>query len=268
MDLLKKLTDSFRRMDYDFFIIGATARDIIMQQMLNTSSRRKTRDLDLAIAVPNWQEFDKIKNSLIADGFEKDKAKHQRFYYGDYEIDVVPYGYVAKEDDNIYWPPEETIAMSVKGFDEVLSDAITVSIDDRFTVKIASLHGLFLLKFNAWMDRHLTTNKDAEDMSFILGNYLMANLNREAYMEVYDWEDFDEYVAGGYWLANDLAKLLNRDQLAYYADKIDEELQLEERSYLISQTLNPQSGLNYDQVRRTWQVISEVFRSATEERNL
>jgi hypothetical protein len=87
-------------------------------------------------------------------------------------------------------------------------------------------------------------------------------------MEVYDWEDFDEYVASGYWLANDLAKLLNRDQLVYYADKIDEELQLEERSYLISQTLNSQSGLNYDQVRRTWQVISEVFRSATEERDL
>ena len=160
------------------------------------------------------------------------------------------------------------VALSVKGFDEVLSDAITVSIDDRFTVKIASLHGLFLLKFNAWMDRHLTTNKDAEDMSFILDNYFMANLNRETYMEVYDWEDFDEYVAGGYWLSNDLAKLLNREQLAYYADKIDEELQLEERSYLISQILNSQSSLNYDQVRRTWQVISEVFRSAAEERDL
>ena len=249
MDLLEKLSDSFRRMDHDFFIIGATARDIIMQQMLNTSSRRKTRDLDLAIAVPNWQEFDKIKNRLIADGFEKDKSKHQRFYYGDYEIDVVPYGYVAKEDDNIYWPPEETIAMSVKGFDEVLSEAITVNLDNRFTIKIASLHGLFLLKFNAWMDRHLTTNKDAEDMS---------------YMEVYDWEDFDEYVAGGYWLANDLAKLLTKDQLTYYACKINEELKLEERSYLISQILNSQSGLNYEQVRRTWQVISDVFHSATE----
>ena len=90
-----------------------------MQEMLDTSSRRKTRDLDLAIAVPNWQEFDKIKNRLIADGFEKDKSKHQRFQYGDYEIDVVPYGYVAKEDDNIYWPPEETIAMSVKGIAEL-----------------------------------------------------------------------------------------------------------------------------------------------------
>ena len=69
-----------------------------------------------------------------------DKEKHQRFYYGDYEIDVVPYGYVAKADDNIYWPPEEKIAMSVTGFKEMISDAITDSIDDRFTVKIASLH--------------------------------------------------------------------------------------------------------------------------------
>ena len=42
VDLLEKLTDSFRRMDHNFFIIGATARDIVMQQMLNTSSRRKT----------------------------------------------------------------------------------------------------------------------------------------------------------------------------------------------------------------------------------
>mgnify|MGYP002771501437 FL=1 len=265
VDLLEKLSICFRKIEHDFFVIGATARDIIIQEMLNTSSRRKTRDLDLAIAVPNWQEFDKIKKNLIADGFEKDKDKQQRFYYGDYEIDIVPYGYVAKDDDNIYWPPEETIAMSVKGFDEALSDSITVSIDDRFDVKIASLHGLFLLKLNAWMDRHLTTNKDAEDMSFILDNYLMANLDREAYMEVYDWEEFDEFVAGGYWLANDLAKLLNKEQLLYYADKIDEEVLLEERSHLISQMLNSQSGLTYDQVRRTWQTISEVFRSTPKE---
>lgn len=39
--------------------------------------------------------------------------------------------------------------MSVKGFADVLSDAITVTIDNKFDIKIASLHGLFVLKFNA-----------------------------------------------------------------------------------------------------------------------
>ncbi len=261
VDLLGKLSASFLRMNRDFFVIGATARDIVVQQLLDMSSRRKTRDLDLAIAITNWQEYGAVKDALVADGFEKDQSRHQRFYYGDYEIDVVPYGYVAKEDDNIYWPPEETIAMSVKGFDEVLSDAITVDIDGKFSIKIASLHGLFLLKFNAWMDRHLVTSKDAEDMSFILSNYLMANLGRETYMEVYDWEDFDEYVAGAYWLAHDLADLLTSDQLDYYANQIASELQKEEQSYLLNQMLDSQYGLTYDQLHLAWEKIIEVFRS-------
>lgn len=261
VELLGKLSASFHKMNRDFFVIGATARDIVVQQLLDMSSRRKTRDLDLAIAITNWQEYGEVKDALVADGFEKDPSKHQRFYYDDYEIDVVPYGYVAKEDDNIYWPPEETIAMSVKGFDEVLSDAITVDIDDKFSIKIASLHGLFLLKFNAWMDRHLVTSKDAEDMSFILSKYLMANLDREAYMEVYDWENFDEYVAGAYWLAHDLANLLTADQLDYYASQIANELQKEERSYLLNQMLDAQSGRSYDQLRLAWEKIIEVFRS-------
>ena len=167
VELLKKLTDSFNRMGREFYVIGATARDIIIGQLADITSGRKTRDLDIAIAIPEWSVFDEIKEVLIADGFKKSSHMHQRFYYGDYELDIVPYG-VAKEDDNIYWPPEEVIAMSVKGFDEVLSDAITVNVDNEFDIKIASLHGLFLLKFNAWLDRNIQTSKDAEDMSFIL----------------------------------------------------------------------------------------------------
>lgn len=40
---------------------------------------------------------------------------------------------------------------------------------------------------------------------------------------------------------------------------IDRELQLEEKSRLISQTLNSQSGLTYDQVKRAWQTIYKVW---------
>ena len=176
-------------MGREFYVIGATARDIIIRRLIGTTSGRRTKDLDIAIAIPDWSVFDEIKDVLVADGFKKSADMHQRFYYGEYELDIVPYG-VAKDDDNIYWPPEEEIAMSVKGFDEVLSEAITVNIDGEFDIRIASLHGLFLLKFNAWLDRNIETSKDAEDMSFILSNYFMANLDRNVYTEVYDWEKF------------------------------------------------------------------------------
>lgn len=265
VELLRKLTDSFSKMDREFYVIGATARDIIMQQLLDTESRRRTRDLDIAIAIPDWGTFEQVKQSLIADGFEKSRNMQQRFYYGEYELDIVPYGVVAKEDDNIYWPPEEIVAMSVKGFDEVLSEAITVSIDDEFEIKIASLHGLFLLKFNAWLDRNAKTSKDAEDMSFILSNYFMANLDREIHQEVYDWEDFDEYIVGGYWLAYDLVALLDVNQLCYYKEVIEGELAKEEESRLINQMIENSYGLKYETIIDTLQAMADVFQKAIDD---
>lgn len=262
IELLRKLTDSFGRMDREFYVIGATARDIIVQQLLDTASTRRTKDLDIAIAIPDWDAFEQIKERLVADGFKKSNDMYQRFYYGAYEVDIVPYGVVAKEDDNIYWPPEEVVAMSVKGFDEVLSEAITVSIDDEFKVKIASLHGLFLLKLNAWLDRNAKTSKDAEDMSFILSNYFMANLDREIHQEVYDWENFDEYIVGGYWLAHDLVTLLNVNQLNYYKEVIEGELAKQEESRLINQMIENSYSLKYETAREAWQVIADVFSKA------
>lgn len=267
VELLRKLTDSFSKMDKEFYVIGATARDIVIQQLLDTESKRRTRDLDIAIAIPDWETFKQVKQSLIADGFEKSSDMQQRFYYGEYEIDIVPYGVVAKEDDKIYWPPEEEIAMSVKGFDEVLSEAITVSIDDDFKVKIASLHGLLLLKFNAWLDRNTKTSKDAEDMSFIFSNYFLANLEREIHQEVYDWENFDDYIVGGYWLAYDIVALLNKEQLCYYKEIIEGELAKEEESRLINQMIENSYGLKYETVRDTWQAIVDIFQKAIEDEN-
>lgn len=266
VELLKKLTDSFNRMGREFYVIGATARDIIIRQLIDTTSGRRTKDLDIAIAIPDWSVFDEIKEVLVADGFKKSTDMRQRFYYGEYELDIVPYG-VAKDDDNIYWPPEEEIAMSVKGFDEVLSESITVNIDGEFDIRIASLHGLFLLKFNAWLDRNIETSKDAEDMSFILSNYFMANLDRNVYTEVYDWENFDEYIVGGYWLARDLLLLLTKEQIGYYKDCIEKELEKDDESRLFNQIIENCYGLTYETVKEAWQTIADVFQKAIEDEN-
>ncbi len=256
--LLRKLTEIFKRMKYEFYVIGATARDIITQQLVGATSERKTRDLDIAIAIPNWAAFDEIKTTLIANGFTKSSNMYQRFYFDGYELDVVPYG-VAKDDDKIYWPPEEKVAMSVKGFDEVLSDAIIVDIDGEFNIKIASLYGLFILKYNAWLDRNQETSKDAEDMSFILSNYFIANVDRNVHQEVYNWTDFHEYSVGAYWLAHDLLSLLNKDQVAYYCESIEQELEKEDESRLINQILDNTYGLNYEIVVKAWRCMVDVF---------
>ena len=90
-------------------MIGATARDIIMQKLLQQRSARHTQDLDIAIAIADWQKFEEISNGIAQmDGFEKSLSQKQRFYYKKvYEIDIIPFGEVAKEDKCIYWPLEE-----------------------------------------------------------------------------------------------------------------------------------------------------------------
>lgn len=79
VELLKKLTDSFNRMGREFYVIGATARDIIIRQLIGTTSGRRTKDLDIAIAIPDWSVFDEIKDVLVADGFKKSADMRQRF---------------------------------------------------------------------------------------------------------------------------------------------------------------------------------------------
>lgn len=80
VELLRKLTACFKRIDREFYVIGATARDLILQQLIGAESRRRTRDLDIAIAIPDWEAFEHIKEVLIADGFIKSVDMHQRFY--------------------------------------------------------------------------------------------------------------------------------------------------------------------------------------------
>ena len=259
VELLRQLNRSFSKIGSDFFVIGATARDIILRVLANTSARRKTEDLDIAIAVTDWDKYNEICQALIDDGFEKSTHKAQLFYFGDYEVDIVPFGTVAKDDDNIYWPPEETIAMSVKGFDEVLSEAITVSIDNEFEIRIASLHGLFLLKLNAWLDRNISDNRDAEDMWYIVDNYYLANEGRGIHPEVYELDGFDLNVGGAYWMAHDIADLLSREQIAYYADVLRNEIEREEDSRLVVQILETHRTVTSSDVLNVLQTISDVF---------
>lgn len=90
-ELLQTLSDYFRTADSEFFVIGATARDIILSNIFNEPARRKTADLDIAIAIPDWDRFEQISSDLTAmDCFEKSQTQKQRFIFkGEYVLDIV-----------------------------------------------------------------------------------------------------------------------------------------------------------------------------------
>ncbi|MFD2938461.1 nucleotidyl transferase AbiEii/AbiGii toxin family protein [Flavobacterium notoginsengisoli] len=255
-ELLQELTLYFDSIGTQFYIIGATARDIIFSAIHDQEPGRKTFDLDIAIAIPNWDDFEKIAAALCnLENFTKSPKQKQRFHYkGIYELDIVPFGEIAKEDQNIYWPPEEDHAMSVKGFSEVAKNTITLNVDEEFTVQVASLPGIFILKLIAWKDRHYKTSKDADDISFILDTYLGINEDNleEKNYDIYEDDNYDTYNAGATLIGRDLKKLftgqpdIKNEALAI----IERELETAEQSILISQIMKSNIILNYDQIYR------------------
>lgn len=75
-DLLKKLTNFFDNIQVDFYVIGATARDIILSNLYDLIPDRKTADLDIAIAISDWSQFQFIEERLPQkEGFEKSKRQ-------------------------------------------------------------------------------------------------------------------------------------------------------------------------------------------------
>lgn len=253
-DLLKELSGFFCGINVDFYVIGATARDIILSNLHDLIPERKTDDLDIAIAITDWSQFQSIEENLPkVKGFAKSKDQKQRFIYKEvYVIDIVPFGDVAKDDGNIYWPPDETIAMSVWGFPEMADSTICVEIEGEFSIQIASLPGLFMLKLVAWKDRHLSGSKDAYDMALLLTNYLDINTERavEEHYDLYETDEFDQVIAGAKLMARDVKLLIrdNKKTLEYLHEILVKETELAEESQLINQLVESDANLQYEQV--------------------
>lgn len=258
--ILQKLTEYFSKEDIRFFVIGATARDIIMQ-LHDEKTGRATYDLDIAISINNWDEYRKIEEGIVnIEGFEKGNTQKQRFIYqGVFILDIVPFGEVMKEDNKIFWPPEEEIAMSVLGFSEVYENTEPVKIDDEIEIEVAPLAGIFILKTVAWLDRYLKGNKDADDMAFIIINYLSIYMERAVadHYDLYEVDDFDMNTAGSRLIGRDISTLLSNHESTKIkiVHILTSEVEKEEGSILINQITDTHNGLKFDLVLECLQQI-------------
>ena len=143
--------------------------------------------------------------------------------------------------------------MSVIGFEEAQHHSLSINLDDFLHFHIASLEGVFLLKLIAWKDRNNRDNKDAEDIGFILANYLNINRNAsytEPYDKVYNDEYFTELKAGAKILGIKLNEILK----ASFGTKskikllLEEEINKEHASRLFNQIIETNRNLKYDEV--------------------
>lgn len=60
-DTLKALSQVMNDLQLDVYVVGALARDIAMEILEMPPSPRRTADLDVAIALKDWNQFELLK---------------------------------------------------------------------------------------------------------------------------------------------------------------------------------------------------------------
>jgi predicted nucleotidyltransferase len=61
-EIIKSAAD-FR--DIKFFVVGASARDMILEYGYDIKTKRATMDIDLGVQVADWGQYENLKQGLI-----------------------------------------------------------------------------------------------------------------------------------------------------------------------------------------------------------
>lgn len=256
-EVMQKVSDSLSSFIGEYVVIGATARDIL-GLMLGAKSTRRTADLDITIAIQNWEEFDSVAQSLGDNGFRHDNYIHQRFYYGhgysEYVLDIVPYGGISGPDAKFYWPNETDYIMSVQGFETAMKNCIEIYLEDLFSFKIPTVHSLFVLKLISWSDRKSRgVYKDAEDLDFLMRNFYLPNSTEERFIPVYEQiEVFDDLYAGAIMIAMDICQTFDTVDLIALQTIVSKELEDDSNSVLIKTCMLKHDN-NFDITKTAWE---------------
>ena len=179
--LVRALDRVTKQLQIPYFVIGATARDLLIEHVYGLETTRATRDIDFAVAVSSWENFARLKEQLIATGAFQAGEQSHRLTFGEdsgaYPLDLVPFDGVER-DGEIAWPPAGDVVMNVAGYADALDSALDVEIEPGFTVKIVSLPAMAILKILAWNDRP-ERDKHAADVLLLLRHYhLTGQLDR------------------------------------------------------------------------------------------
>lgn len=198
-----------------FFVVGAMARDILLETGYGISTGRRTVDFDLGVSVQGWDRYSGLKKDLISTGdFLQDKRVTHRLYFKErFPVDIVPFGVVEAPAGTIAWPEDPDVQMTVIGFSDAWENAVLVRLSSQLTVRFASLPGLAVLKLIAWSNRgREVPTKDISDFSLILRKYAQAGNEERLFDELKDLlaqEGFDLELAGARLLGREMAVVMS-----------------------------------------------------------
>lgn len=223
LEPLKAVAQTANSLGLPYFLAGAAARDLVLENIFGRPPGKLTRDLDFGFALSDWKEFENLRAALISTERFKPGRAIQRVLYQhsagiSLGVDLIPFGGV-QYGSVISWPPSNDSVMNVAGFREALESAIQVQVDTDLVIPVASLPGLIILKLFAWADRK-HEKRDAPDILKILADYGDAGNEDRLYTDelpLLEAAGFDVPIAGARLLGKDARRIANQETVASIA---------------------------------------------------
>ena len=175
-EILEALERGFSKFGIDFYLVGATARDVWMRGVHEVPPKRATSDIDFGIMIKDSYIFDELKNYLIeVEGFTSYKENAFVLIWKDKtQIDLIPFGELEQEGVATVNGTGFT-SMNVEGFKEVFEQASEEIQTEDQHFKVCTLAGIVILKLIAWDDRPEMRGDDIDDIAEIIKNYFHFN---------------------------------------------------------------------------------------------
>ena len=206
------------RLEIPFFVLGATARDMIFGALYDIPVSRATFDIDLALRVADWKQYASLRTALLhTQRYSEDRHHQQRLHHDNGSaIDLVPFGPVESPAGVIAWPPGNDIIMSTSGFEEALASSIELIIaeDPECTVRVCTPAALAAMKIIAWHDNYPARTRDAQDLLFLMKEYLHVGNQERLYdtaADILSAAGFSLEVAGPRLLGRDIRQIVHAD---------------------------------------------------------
>ncbi len=206
-EALIRLARFFDEKKVPFAVIGALAPVLmidVMHEHHGSYGSRITKDVDVSIRVAGWDEYAALKHDLIRIGFsEKSDSPEHRMFYGDVDVDILPYGGGLVRDDILVWPKSGK-RMSMWGFESVFQAAKPVQIEKGFSIPVIPVPLSILLKIHTWLDRR--ESRDLEDIVYMLDQYETVEVGERRF-QVLEAGTLPYDFAGAYLAGMDLRAL-------------------------------------------------------------
>lgn len=195
-------------------LVGARCRDAIHSALGATEPTRSTDDLDIGVALSDWDAFDRIDKTFARTG-----SNGIRYLIEEMPVDVMPFGGDIESPDGITTPARRGETLVVFGFEDVFARAARITLPgDGHRIRIPMPAGYGALKARAWVDRSQDGEyKDAGDIGIALGWYdastevqgrLWEESREPSTIELYE---YDPVLATAHTLGRDIRRQLTED---------------------------------------------------------